>query len=121
MIFRRRIAQIVLILCILAAGLYSFISLDYLSKVNPIKIIQAVQSFGQNNSIVLEGGHASASNQPPPSAGTNQALPIHSKGENSSFGSLWNLLSFLGVFVSTTTITHLIDQALRKPRRVAKA
>jgi len=121
MIFRRRMMQIVCILCILTAGLYSFNSLDYLSKANPTKIVQAVQSFGQNNGTVLEGGHESASNQPPPSAGTNQGPPADSKREKSSFEALRNLLLFLGVFVSTITVTHLIDQVSRTTRRAVKA
>ena len=121
MILKRRMTSIVLVLLILTGGLYSFNSLDYLSKANPVKIIQAVQLFGQNNGTVSEGLKGSSPDQPPLSAGTNQSPPAHSKGEKSPFGSLWNLLLFLGVFVSTITITHLIDQALRKTRRMVKA
>jgi len=117
-----RMAKIVLTLCILAGGVYSFYSLDYLSKANPVKIVQAVQSFGQNSTTVAGGGNGTRPNQAPTSAGTNQGPPAQSKGEMSSFVFLEKLLLFFGVFVSTLTTTYLIDQAIknRKNRNSAR-
>ena len=109
----KRTAQIILVACILATGFYSFSYTNYLSKANPVKIVQSVQLFGQDSSALGErspGIKTGANRQGPP--------PGKFKGGERSKAVLWcNMLTLLGVFISTVTITYLIDQLLKKVKK----
>lgn len=126
---RERMTPIFLLICILAGGGYAFISLDYLTKANPVQMIQALQTFDRNSNSVPQGLAGLRPDQTPSSSGTNQGPqeqrgfqgpPTQSRGEKHS-GSSLNLLLFTGVFVSTATVAFLFDQILRKTRHPVKA
>ncbi len=106
----KRIAQTILIACILAAGIYSFNYTNYLSKANPVRIVQAVQLFGQDSSALdnrFYGPQTGEKRQGPP--------PGHgAQGGKRGAGSWWTLLALSGVFVSTATVAYLIDQLFRR-------
>lgn len=110
--------QMLLIIFILASGLYSFYSLDYLSLANPMRIFQAAQSPDQNNGTLPQAIDSTGSERPsspsdikqePPGNQGHKGPPPQSGGGKSS--SVTELLLFLGVLASTATATHLIDQA----------
>lgn len=142
----RRFSAIVWLICILASGLYSLISLNYLSHANPVKIAEALQSLGQNNVGSLERGinsdagqaPGSSSNeqyseesdgknegrgpsglQGPPDSATGQGQhgpPANSGRTRSPFVLVGNLLMFLGVFASAATVAYSVDRMLSVKR-----
>lgn len=123
-----RMPQIALLICIVAVGLYSYTALDYLSKANPVQLVQAVQAFDQNIHSVPQGLTGSRLDQPPSSSGTNQGLqeprgfqgPPTQSGKGEHSGSCLNLLLFSGVLIATATAAFLFEQMLRKTRHPVK-
>lgn len=48
--------KVLLVVIILAAGLYSINYTNFLSKANPVRLVKAIQSFSENNRN-MRGGH----------------------------------------------------------------
>ncbi|MEN6351191.1 MAG: hypothetical protein ABFD08_17580 [Syntrophomonas sp.] len=116
--FKNRLAKLVLVVCILVGGFYSFNHLDYATKANPVKIVEAIQSFDGNSTSFKPDFSGSKPQQNLQFKG--QRGPAgHSRGENVAGNGIYEVIAFLGVFASALTITYLIDQFFKKKKAAA--